>query len=264
MSFTVDNPKNLPIYSYSKIKAFYSCPYYFYQNYLDRPKDFVPAGHGTAEFGTFVHKILELYEKGELGEYELLPYYENHYNENVTSTFVMNLQNGFTRDLSALYYDDGKVYLENFSGYDGLKILESEYEFYEEVDGLFLLNGKVDLIAENEAEELVVIDHKSKGKFKNRTEREEYSRQLYLYAYAVYKKYKRFPKWLVFNMFRPNEWVQFQFKEDRYIEALDWSIKSVREIEATFEFPPNPGTFYCQNFCGFREVCKYKDDEPVG
>ena len=252
--------KNLPVYSYSKIKSFYNCKYYFFKNYFDKPKDFIPEGHGTAEFGSYVHKILEMYEKGELGEYELLPYYEEHYDENVKSTFVTYLGNGFSKDLWKTYYDGGKSYFETFSGYDGLKILESEYEFFEEIDNSFVLNGKIDLIALDENGDIVIIDHKSKGKFKNKAEKEEYAVQLYLYAYAIFKKYKVYPKRLVFNMFRSKEWIEFKFDEDKYIKALDWLTKSVNEIESNIDFPPSLNTFYCDNFCSFRSVCEYKNN----
>lgn len=256
----MNNDKQFPIYSYSKVKSFYNCPFYFFKNYFDKPKDFVPEGHGTSEFGSYVHKILEMYEKGELGEYELFPYYEEHYDENVKSTFLMHLGNNFSKDLWKIYYDDGKKYFQNFSGYEGLKILESEYEFFEEVDNSFILNGKIDLIAIDKDNELVVIDHKSKGKFKNKIEKEEYAVQLYLYAYAIFKKYKKYPKLLIFNMFRSNEWVEFKFDENKYTDALDWLIKSVNEIEHTLEFPPKLDTFYCNNFCTFRTICEYKNN----
>ena len=39
-----------------------------------------------------------------------------------------------------------------------------------------------------------------KGKFK-KGEKEEYAKQLYLYALAVKRKYGEYPKYLFFNMF---------------------------------------------------------------
>ena len=254
----LENNEKLPIYSYSKVKSFYNCPFYFFKNYLDRPEDFVPEGHGTSEFGSYVHKILEMYEKGELGEYELLPYYEEHYDENVKSTFLTYLGKNFSKDLWKVYYEGGKKYFENFSGFEGLKILESEYEFFEKINNSFIFTGKIDIIALDESDNLIIIDHKSKGKFKNKSEREEYSKQLYLYAYAVFKKYKKYPQKLVFNMFRSNEWIEFKFSMDKYIEVLDWFIKSVNEIECCMEFPPNADSFFCNNFCTFRNICEYK------
>lgn len=253
-----ENTKNLPIYSYSKVKSYYNCPYYFFENYFEKSDDFELESHGTSEFGSYVHKILEMYEKDELEIYELLDYYEDNYLDNVKSTFVTNMGKGFYKDLSSLYYEGGKAYFENFAGFDDLDILESEYEFYEEIDNSFILNGKIDLVALDKDGKLLVIDHKSKGKFKNKAEKREYATQLYLYSYAVFKKYNRYPDKLAFNMFRQNEWVWFDFDEEEYTKSMDWLIKSVDEIENSFDFEPILDTFFCNNFCGFRNVCKYK------
>lgn len=253
------NVDNLPIYSYSKIKSFYNCPYYFFKNYFDKPEDFVPEGHGTSEFGSYVHKILEMYEKKELRLDELLEYYEKHYSEYISSTFLLDLGNNFKKDMYQLYYDGGKQYFESFNGYKGLNILESEYEFYENIEDVFILNGKVDLVAEDENKDLIIVDHKSKGKFKNKKEKDEYAKQLYLYANAIYKKYQRYPKKLAFNMFRSMEWIEFNFNEYDYNKSIEWAISSVKEIESSFLFEPIVGTFYCNNFCTFRNVCEYRN-----
>lgn len=255
----MNNDNNLPIYSYSKIKSYYNCPYYFFKNYFDKPENFIPESHGTSEFGTYVHKILEMYEKKEIKLNQLLKYYEKHYNENIVSDFVIRFGKKFQKDMSSIYYEGGKEYFKNFTGYNNLRILESEYEFYENVNNVFILHGKIDLIAEDENSNLIVIDHKSKGKFKNKKEKKEYAKQLYLYAYAVYKKYKRYPDILIFNMFRSMEWVKFEFNKSDYIDAIQWAINSVKEIESAIYFEPIPNTFYCDNFCTFRNICEYKD-----
>lgn len=52
-------------YSFSKLKCFYNCKYYYYLHYFD-DDGMEPESHGTSEFGRFIHKILELYGKGEL------------------------------------------------------------------------------------------------------------------------------------------------------------------------------------------------------
>lgn len=257
---TIDNPKKLPVYSYSKVRNFYSCPYSFYLNYFEKSDDFIPENHGSSEFGIYVHKILELYEKGELGEYELLDYYKEHYCENVDSSFVTKISDNFSKDLYDIYYESGERYFEDFNGYPDLKILESEYEFFEEINESFIFTGKIDLIALDSNDNLIVIDHKSKGKFKNKAERDEYSKQLYLYAFAVFKKYNKFPNKLAFNMIRTNKWIEFKFDEDRYSECLNWLKNCVNDIETCLEFPATPNTFFCNNFCIFRNVCEYTNN----
>ena len=78
----------------------------------ERPTELL--NHGTSEFGSFMHEILEKYEKGELEIYEMLPYYIEHYNDVVKSSFVLNINANFSKDFSDNYYIDGIKYLENF------------------------------------------------------------------------------------------------------------------------------------------------------
>ena len=129
--------------------------------------------------------------------------------------------------------------------------MEAEYDFNENVEDRFILTGKVDLICRDKNGDIVVIDHKSKGKFKNKAEQHEYARQLYLYAYAVFKKYGKFPKTLVFNMFRVPDWVVIPFNKDGYIEAMEWLKNSVAEIESCMDFYPITDTFFEKNFCEY-------------
>lgn len=243
-------------YSFSKLKCFLECKYGFYERYFEKPEKenpFLVTGHGMSEFGSFVHDILERYEKGELEIYEMLPYYERNFDKNVKSDFVLKMSEDFSKDFRNLYYKSGEKYLGDFSGFDGIKVLEAEY-YFEEVIKNFIFVGKIDLIAEDDNDNLIVIDHKSKSSFKNKKELHEYARQLYLYSFAVRKKYHKFPTKLMFNMFRKEEWVTIDFSIKDYVEALKWSIDLVEEIESTIEFPSNPDTFYCWNFCSYRNA----------
>lgn len=244
-------------YSYSKIKCFLNCPLSFYKQYYDKPDDKI--SHGTSEFGSFMHYILEQYEKGELETYELLPYYINNYDDNVTSDFTLVINENFSKNFAETYFQSGKDYLENFEGFPTLKVIEVEYAFTECIDNKFNFTGKIDLIAEDENGDLIILDHKSKNGFKSKAEKAEYAVQLYLYAYAVYKKYGKFPKKLMFNMFRQDKFEIFDFDMDEYNNAMDWLNNMVEEIEETFSFPSVLGTFFCNNFCNYRNECEEKE-----
>ena len=221
----------------------------------------IPESHGTSEFGSYMHKILEMYGKGELDIYDMLSYYEKHYAENVTSTFTLQMEKNFSRDMGYKYYKDGYDFLSNFTGFD-FKILETEKHFELPFKDKFRLQGQIDVIAEND-DGLLIIDYKSKGNWKNKAERIEYEKQLYSYAWAMKQMYGEYPKKMAFFMFRLNKWTWVDFDENRLNEVLNWIESTVNEIEGEFEFKPitqeNNGKFdfYCNNFCDFRHQCPY-------
>lgn len=237
-------------YSFSKIHHFYDCPYSFYKRYFLEEK--IKESHGTSEFGTFIHSILEKYEKNELKLDELAKYYEDNYESNVKSTFILKLSDSFSKDFGYEYYMSGLDYLLNFDGFKDWTILESEYEFEEIIQDKFIFTGKIDLIAEDKDKNIIICDHKSKKKFNSKKEKKEYAKQLYLYSYAVYKKYNKFPKKLVFNMFRNGTYEEIEFNKKDYNATLEWLESTVEEIETAFDFPAINNTFYCRNFCEYR------------
>lgn len=252
--------KHLNSYSFSKLKTFYNCKLYYYMHYYD--KSLQEESHGTSEFGSFVHEILEKYAKGELEIYELLPYYKEHYSQNVVSSFSLKMSENFSKDMAQRYYESGENFLENFSGFD-FDILDAELQFDLPYSNLFFLNGKIDLIARKD-EDIYLIDYKSKGNWKSKSEKEEYSKQLYLYAWAIKQIYGVFPKKMAFYMFRINKWEWFDFSEQKMFEVLNWAKNVVEEIESEFDFSPetdNNGNivvdFWKRNFCGIRNSCKY-------
>lgn len=248
----------LESYSFSRLKRFLECPLSYYKRYIEKEENGV--GHGTSEFGTFMHLILEKYSKNELNLEDMLMYYMDEYDSNINSTFEFQMSNNFSKDLSDIYYNSGIDYLTNFDGLDIFgKILDVEYEFDLEYKNKFKINGKVDLITQSN-DDLFIIDHKSKSNFKNKKERDEYRRQLYIYSFAVKEKYGVYPKKLFFNMFRKDKILEFDFIEEEYIEALDWFESTVEKIEDCIVFNSNPDTIYCNNFCDFRLNCNERSD----
>lgn len=244
-------------YSFSKLRCFESCPLSFYKRYYERPEN--PLNHGTSEFGSFMHNILEDYANGKIEIPDMLPYYLENFNQNIVSDFTLQLGENFTKDFYFDYFESGKRYLENFQGFTKLhKILEAEYEFEEVVNDAFIFNGKVDLVAEDENGDLIIVDHKSKSSFKNKAELAEYAVQLYLYAFAIERKYGKLPVKLVFNMFRKDIWQVIEFKQEDYEAAMKWLVDSVNEVEGCFDFTSVPNTFFCNNFCSYRDNCEEK------
>lgn len=246
MTFLSDENK----YSFSKVNSFYNCPYSYYRKYFEHEQGI---GNETANFGSFVHLILEKYSKGELKIEELLPFYTENYDKYVGGKIILNFS-GFKKDLSKNYYQDGYNYFLNFQGFEGYKILEAEKYYIQQVPSTDIyFNGQIDLILEDEHSNIILCDHKSKKKFYTKKEQEEYTRQLYLYSRYVVQTYKRFPSKLIFNMFRSEGFVVEDFNMTKYLEAWRWFLKCVNEIGDEIEFNAIKDSFYCLNFCGYRK-----------
>lgn len=245
-------------YSYSKLKRFKECPASYFKHYLNGEKTM---SHGVTEFGLFMHKIMEKYFKKELKLEDMKQYFEDNLWKNIHSSTILNMSADFSKDMYSTYKDGFEKYLEEFKGIAGLvslddvKAVEEYFEFL--VDTGYMINGVIDLAFEDYEGNLIICDHKSKNKFKSKKECKEYARQLYLYAYAWNDMHGKYPKRLMFNMMRGKP-VIIKFSEEDMNEALKWVDDTVKEIENTMVFEPNPDTFFCSNWCGLvrDELCE--------
>lgn len=245
--------RHMEKYSFSKLSSFHQCPLQYWYTYIAREQG---ENNAFAQYGSFVHSLLERWGKDELAEYELLGEYENGFFDRVTQEFPPNKYT----DLSKKYYDDGVQFLSNFEGVDAKEILGVEEHFEEPIaaaDGRdsFIIQGFIDLIYIDSAGRLVVHDWKSKAKFKNPAEQKKYARQLYIYSIYVKLRYGKFPDLLRFHMFRNSKDVDIKFNIDDYYEAINWMQETVKEIRDCGEFESRPDDFYCQYLCDMRLKC---------
>lgn len=241
-------------YSYSKLTRFEECPLSYMRKYLNNEET---ESHGITECGLFMHNLLEKYEKNELNKDELLQYFEENFDKNVISTMVLKMSKDFSKDMYGLYYSGFHDYLENFNGIvDCKKIIDIEKEFHIVYNNDFSITGKIDLVFYNENNELCVLDHKSKNKFKSKKDQAQYAKQLYLYAWASKELYNTYPKWLIFNMMRGNP-VHIEFNKEDMDKTLQWFNNTVQEIRESITYDANKDSFYCWNWCGLGtcELC---------
>lgn len=224
------------------------------RKYLDEE---VPDSHGITECGLFMHHILEEYEKGNMKLEELVPYYEENFDRQVVSTMRLQMSKDFSKDMYSLYYNDCLNYLNNFTGIPNCKeIVDVENEFHLPYSD-YSITGKIDLTFRDNDGKLIVLDHKSKKKFKSKKDQAHYARQLYLYAWACKSLYGTYPDVLMFNMLR-GEPIYIEFNEENMQEALDWFDNTVKQIRNAITFDANVDTFYCNAFCllGRCELCE--------
>lgn len=254
-------------WSFSRVNSYHTCPRMFLGEYIKR---YEQEENSFGEWGSFGHEILEKYYNKDLSIYELAGIYEDEYDEKVITPFPPNRY----VNLGEKYYDTGLDYFMNFGDpFKDYEVLGVEQKLDLKV-GKYEFTGYIDLILKNE-NGITIVDHKSKSKFKNKTERMEYLRQLYLYSLFIYKKYKEYPYELIFNMFRTNEIVRELFDKDGYDESKKWLKDTIQQIyndeefitrhkrdlspEKYEKFMTKRQDFFCNWICGVREYCECSD-----
>lgn len=242
-------------FSYSRLTAFEQCRYGWLLRYiLHEPQ----RDSFFAEYGSFVHKIIEKYLRGELAKDDLALYFMRHFAEAVPTAAM-------SADLKARYYTRGVEYFRHFSfPHDDIVAVEERVEF--DLDGAPFA-GYIDVIS-RDGDDLIITDHKShdlkpfskrypEQKTKTDLELESYLRQLILYAVGVKKAYGRYPKTLEFNCFKSGTVISIPFNEEWVKPTLKWASDLRRDIIQESEWTPNVDYFFCKNLCDYRDSCEY-------
>lgn len=250
-------------YSFSKLSSFHTCNLQYHNNYISK-ENLQQTSNSFADYGTAAHEILEQYFNGSLATFELSTKYEEAFEqirENGGVSMLVSGKNGFSNiDLTESYYESGLDYFENFDGFPELEPIGVEERFdllLEHKGKKFILNGFIDLVAKKDGD-LIIIDHKSKSKFKSIKEKNEYLRQLALYSLFASHKYKQPVKEVWFNQFRIGTITKFDLTDSIIEEALDWAVDTIERIEEENWWLPNTSSeFFCNNLCNFRFYCQY-------
>lgn len=243
-------------WSYSRIKSFDTCAYAWYLKYIcgDEEED-----NFYASYGSFVHKLIEKYYKGEIPQHNL----------------AMNFLLGFplevrgrkpSSDLVDKYMLKGYQYFQTFQPFC-YNLISVEEKISFKVDGREFV-GYVDFIGEDDSG-ICIVDHKSRD-LKKRSGRskptkkdeelDEFLKQLYLYSIGVKERYGEYPSKLCFNCFKSGEFIEEPFDINALHEARQWATQEIERIRRTDEFRPSIDWFYCSNLCGFKKECCYFND----
>lgn len=252
-------------WSFSRLQSFYNCKYEWKLHYVECNRS---ENSFFGEYGSLMHKILEMYETGELSLFDLNEYYEGRFNEYVPHDAPPNK---FV-DIRQSYFDKGLDYLNNIDldleDYDVLGV-ERKVEF--EIAGKHFV-GFIDLLVRNKkTKEIIIVDHKSasikilkSGKISKSDQQHflDFQRQLYLYSIPVLKEYGPVSK-LRWNMFKDKKWIEISWEQDGYDEAIQWAKNTIGLIENEKEWCPNQDYYYCNYLCGQRNhACEFKP-QPV-
>lgn len=249
-------------WSYSSLSTFEECPLAFKLHYIQQLED---KDSAFTQYGKLVHSILERYYKKELNIFELADIYRNEYCEKVTDDFPVLFQS-----LEDLYYDSGESYFETFDDdFFDYKVIAVEQRFLTKI-GEYSFTGVIDLILQD-GEDYLIVDHKSKSKFKSKKEHQKYLRQLYLYSMYIYETYGKYPKKLIFNLIRSKDVVEADFDYQKYQDTLAWAENTIKSAlsEKVFEDKIKLGDtaekykpgddFYCSKLCSMRTFCVRSD-----
>lgn len=248
------------VWSYSRIDAFDDCPYRFFLKYIDGCKE---TDMFYASYGSFIHKLIERYYKGELTKDEMLMEFLTGFSNSVKG---MRPQQSIVEK----YIKCGIEYLKSFAPFKYNMIdVEKKVEF---TIGNKPFVGFIDYLGEKDGE-YYIVDNKSRD-LKPRSKRKKPTlkdqeldkmlRQLYIYSAAIKQEYGKFPKSLCFNCFRTGVFIEEPFVEEAYLETIDWAKKKIDEIKVTEDFYPNYEFFPCNYICGVNNDCIYYLSEKEG
>lgn len=241
-------------WSYSRIKTFEGCKYKWFLKYI-KPK-LEDKEMFFANYGKFMHKLIEQYYNGEKSSAELYDTYLQDFRNYVVGQVP-------SQKVFESYFRGGLQYLKEFQPFPCNTIaVEKKIEF--EIDGVKGI-GYIDYLGE-ENNDLLIVDNKSKmlkhrscrGKpTKTDIELDEYLKQLYIYSIAVEKEFGRLPSALCFNCFRNSSFIKEPFCNQAYADSKQWFIDKVNEITYETDFKPDVEFFKCKYLCEMQEHCDY-------
>ena len=241
------------VWSYSRLESFDDCPYRWFLKYIKHCKE---TDQFYATYGSFMHKLIEQYYRGELTKDEMLTRFLIDFKKEVRG---LRPKQGTVEK----YIECGRDYLASFQPFR-FNMLDVEKRVEFDVDGLPFV-GFIDYLGEENGE-YVIVDNKSRD-LKPRSKRAKPTvkdqeldtmlRQLYIYSAAVKQEFGKFPKLLCFNCFRTGVFIEEPFNEDAYNEAIAWAKKQVEYIKDEEDFTPYLDYFSCRFICGVNNDCDY-------
>lgn len=244
------------VFSYSRLTGFESCKYKWFLKYIKHETG--PSGF-FAEYGSFMHHILETHLSGNLSADDAPIYYISNYSDHIKGKPP-------NAKIGSSFYSQGLKYL-NTLDFPRKNIIEVEKKVQCSISGHDYL-GFIDVLSEGTDGGLIITDHKSHPlkpfsknypgkKLQSDITLENYLRQLYLYAEAVHQTMNIYPKILEFNSFREQNYISVPFEQRKLDETLLWAEETRNTIALNSEWNPNIDFWTCNYLCEVNRSCEY-------
>lgn len=211
-----------------------------------------------SSYGSFIHKVMQLYLSGKLDKDETINYFLDNYDEQVAGpTPNIKMQNS--------YFEKSLDYLQTVDfPFKDIIAVEKKVNF--DVGG-YPFVGYIDVLAKVGSSQTALIDHKSHNlhkrsgrKFQTEYDKEldRYLRQLYLYSIPVKDEYGKYPATLNYNCYRYGTWISEKFDPYQLERVKYWAVGQIETIKQEEDWEPNPEPFYCEFLCDNAEGCPYR------
>lgn len=210
-----------------------------------------------AQYGSFIHSVLESHLKKEITADEALIFYITNFDRAVTGRAPNEKirQNFFKQGVE--YFDALDFPHKNIiSVEEKIEFEVAGIPFVARLDVLSKDNGIV--LTDNKSHPLKPYSEKHKtAPKKYDLELDQYMRQQILYAHAVKQKYGFYPDRIELNLFRKKEFIVVDFEEEMVEPVLEWAISTRANIINTINWKPTIEYFPCNFLCDMKASCPY-------
>ena len=240
-------------WSYSRITTFEDCPYKWFLTYIhggiEKKTPFF------AEYGSFMHTILQMYFSGDLRRKELSTFYVMNFKQNIRSSAP-------NQKIYRSYFEQGFQYLDSIS-FPRRSILGVEKRVNFKFAGR-PFTGFIDVVSDDGS--LIITDHKSrtlkprsgrKKPTKTDLELDDYFRQLYVYSAAIREQFGKYPDFLEFNCFRSQTLIREPFEQKQFERVESWASQQIDKIVSNDYWGANPDYWRCNYLCDICADCEY-------
>ena len=250
-------------WSFSRLRAYDQCPEMFYRSYiLHEPRQ----ENAFNQYGSFCHSIYERFFKGDLFSFECGSVFRREWALYVTEDFPVFSK----KDMESSWFEAAENAfdsIEDLPDYFRVAGVEMPVSVNLTLGSRTLpFRGVVDLLLlDTRNGSYHIVDHKSHSRFRSAREKNEYARQLYLYAYALRENGTIPPgvlRSLSFNLFRAGCVETFAASEEKEMEAISWAfdvydraMSDVSFSQCTVLGKMTALPLFCREICSFRSSC---------